>query len=71
MTKSQYNSIELKSCPFCLCDARHHKAQAMSCKLYYFIQCTGYRCGASIRSETKREAIERWNKRADLINEKI
>ena len=58
----------IKNCPLCGCDGTGKTGQDNQSKMYYYVKCAGYRCGVQLRSETKVEAIRRWNKRYNHKN---
>lgn len=65
---------ELKPCPFCGGNANLIKNKDFDMRFYcvipyYFVMCSQCRAQSN-KLETDKEAIEAWNKRARLINDR-
>lgn len=59
---------ELKPCPKCGCEAELISSQTFAwCNVYWYVRCTNEDCDEEtmLKYDTKREAIEAWNRRAD------
>ncbi len=64
--------IELKPCPFCGGEAvineipphKHTFVNMPDCEGFTYIECT--RCGGTVAADTTQQAIEAWNRRADM-----
>lgn len=62
--------ITLKRCPFCGRIAWMGGSENVNGHPYYYVACTNMNCGATtFGAETKREAMEKWNRRKEQNDE--